>query len=95
MSDAQTALTALNDLVKTPAFDQGKVPVPLKALGHLAAALGYEERGQRAEAEFYLGLALAELPYDMVAPASVTGRMLRSIYQIAAGTAPRNGGNRI
>lgn len=89
MSDAQTAMNALTDLVTTPAFDQGKVPVPLKALGHLAAALGYEERGQRAEAEFYLGLALAELPYDMVAPASVTGRMLRSIYQIAAGTAQK------
>ena len=79
MSDAQTALTAL---VKTPAFDQGKVPVPLKALGHLAAALGYEERGQRAEAEFYLGLALADLPYDLVAPASVTGRLLHLIHQI-------------
>ena len=86
MSDAQTALTAL---VKTPAFDQGKVPVPLKALGHLAAALGYEERGQRAEAEFYLGLALADLPYDLVAPASVTGRLLHLIHQIAAGTAQK------
>ena len=49
MSDAQTAMNALTDLVTTPAFDQGKVPVPLKALGHLAAALGYEERGQRGE----------------------------------------------
>ena len=80
------ALTALNDLVTTPPFDQEKVPVPLKALGHLAAALGYEARGQRAEAEFYLGLGLAGLPYDLVAPASVTG-LLRFIAAIAQGTA--------
>lgn len=86
MSDAQTAMNALTDLVTTPAFDQGKVPVPLKALGHLAAALGYEERGQRAEAEFYLGLALAKLGDERVAPASVAG-LLRLIAAIAQGTA--------
>lgn len=45
MSDAQTAMNALTDLVTTPAFDQGKVPVPLKALGHLADA----DRFYRAE----------------------------------------------
>lgn len=63
------------------------VPLPLKTLGHLAAAAGYEARGQRAEAEFYLGLGLAGLPYDLVAPDSVAG-LLQTIYRIAAGTAP-------
>ena len=75
MSDAQTAMNALTDLVTTPAFDR-ESPSAAQGTGTSNRCAGYEERGQRAEAEFYLGLALAELPYDMVAPASVTGRML-------------------
>ena len=59
---------------------------PLDALGDLAAAAGYEARGARAEAEFYLGLGLAKLADERVAPASVAG-LLRLIAAIAQGTA--------
>ena len=59
---------------------------PLNALGDLAAAAGYEARGARAEAEFYLGLGLAKLGDEPVTPASVAG-LLRLIAAIAQGTA--------
>ena len=65
MSDAQNRHERLTDLVTTPAFDR-ESPSAAQGTGTSTAALGYEGAGQRAEAEFYLGLALAELPYDMV-----------------------------
>ena len=72
-----TALTTLDGM---------NVALPLDALGDLAAAAGYEARGARAEAEFYLGLGLAKLGDERVAPASVAG-LLRLIAAIAQGTA--------
>lgn len=59
---------------------------PFDALADLAAAAGYEDRGDRAAAEFYLGLGLAKLGDERVAPASVAG-LLRLIAAIAQGTA--------
>jgi len=82
MSDA---LTTLDDM---------KVALPLDALADLAAAAGYEDRGARAEAELYLGFALAKMGHGVVAPAAVAG-LLQAIYSLARGTALRNGGNRI
>lgn len=61
--------------------------VPLNALANLAAAAGYEARGARAEAEFYLGLAMVKLGDDLVTPGSVAD-FLQMIYKIAQG-APR------
>ena len=79
-----TALTGLGDL---PAL-------PLDALADLAAAAGYEDRGDRAAAELYLGFGLAKIGHGVVAPAAVAG-LLRLVYTLARGTALRNGGNRI
>lgn len=79
-----SALTTLSDIAPG-------MTAPLDALGDLAAAVGYEGRGARAEAEFYLGLGLSKLGSARVAPASVAG-LLRLIAMIAQGTEtfPRN-----
>ncbi len=58
---------------------------PLAALADLAAAAGYEDRGARAEAEFYLGLAMAKLGDALVTPGNVAG-LLQTIYEIARGS---------
>lgn len=62
-----------------------KSAVPLNALAALAAAAGYEDRGDRASAEFYLGLGMARLDHTLVEPASFTG-LLQTIYALARGT---------
>lgn len=62
--------------------------VPLNALADLAAAAGYEDRGARAEAEFYLGLGMVKLGDDLVTPGSVAG-LLQMIYELARGSPRR------
>lgn len=76
-----------SSLAMLHALPAAALTAPLDALGDLAAAAGYEARGARAEAEFYLGLGLAKLGREPVTPASVAG-LLQTIYRIAAGTAP-------
>jgi len=74
-----TALTTLDGM---------NVALPLDALADLAAAAGYEDRGDRAAAELYLGFALAKMGHNIVAPAAVAG-LLRMIYTLARGTAQK------
>lgn len=61
---------------------------PFDALADLAAAAGYEDRGDRAAAELYLGFALSKLGHGVVAPAAVAG-LLQMIYTIARGSSHR------
>ena len=61
-----------------------RVPLPLGALVDLAAAAGYQDRGAQAEAEFYLGLAMAKLGDALVMAADVAG-LLQMVYSIARG----------
>lgn len=96
------AMQALDDLATYTMSSKA----PLDALARLAAAAGYEARGERVTAEHHLGMALSILSRGGESPdvtvAEVEG-LLRLIAAIARGTpkpapaqpAPRRCGGRV
>lgn len=80
-----TPLQALEDL---PTYTMAS-KAPMDALARLAAAAGYEARGERAQAEHHLGMALGILSRGGESPAVTVAEvegLLRLIAAIALGT---------
>lgn len=80
--------TPMQALIDLPAYTMSS-RAPLDALARLAAAAGYEARGERVQAEHHLGMALGILSrqenHREVSVAEVEG-LLRLIAAIARGT---------
>lgn len=80
----------LQALAELPTYTMSS-RAPLDALARLAAAAGYEARGERVQAEHHLGMALGILSRGGESPnvtvAEVEG-LLRLIAAIARGTPP-------
>ena len=105
LTDASIPTIFLPELEELPIYTMAS-KAPLDALARLAAAAGYEARGERVTAEHHLGMALSILSRGGESPdvtvAEAEG-LLRLIAAIARGTpkpapaqpAPRRCGGRV